>query len=1211
MTDPILDAKRQHLENLHQEYNAAYAQLGATLSEADRLRIKRRIQDLEQQIQQAKSELVQVCRELRPEALSDSFGTSSESLLPQRTFLVPYRKYVVREYVGQREKAYEKELRYRSVVGIWGAAGTGKTWVGAKLAIQWETKGFSFSPHTGSPRQAFWFECEDSMGFYDLVFGVAEFLRWQKEESLWRWLRETPSRVPAAPAIIGRLAELLNQKQYLLCFDDFHRVDADSKVRALFEALEKQLDEASTKVILIGRRDLKVQGIGGRELASMTGADIQKMILAMRKYDKKWLTRTMAAKFVDRLVNLVGANLELMDIVAVNWFRSHTTQAEAEAYLDSLDRSGVARLILERGDDAQAVLLKVLSLLSEWEPLSTIVKIAQSGSKGIAGEEFDQAIKILLDAKLVKEHGGTYRLRSSVQDICRKESVKRYGEMSDLHQEVADIYSERGEWLVAVDHYLEGGVFSAAIQILSEHTFDIIQSGGAERASKQLGEIRKSAKKVKLDPRYVLWERILTSDLEAWLGKLNAAQKAIEIELDRLAQIPKDQRSAYKYEEGRLKARLGTIQAELAKSREERDKAINTLDESRVLMQSYMTDQAYKVLPLLMVLNNLGVAYRMLGEAQKVDRASSFEWAEQSFRACIEMSESYEGIPGVDYTVAWASVGLGQVYDEWDREGDREQAMEVVQKSLQRFQEIDHKSGIGFASCTLGTIYFKLGDYKRAAKYHRQALVIADELDDRQGVILSNGVLAEISIVKRKWSEVNKYIKVAKEILTKAPIPYLTEYVSLLDRWAQGSRLLQKGCLAEGESILHGVWNDFCQKGYDIQVYLVGKVLEEFNCSKPGEAQAPQGEPSVQPEVFTGEMLVSGKIGRYKIEGELGRGAMGIVYKAHDPHIDRFVALKVLQAIPGPHAKELEQRFRREAQVAGTLDHPNIVQVYDADVAQGQWYIVMEYLEGKSLAEVIALEGPQSLNRVKDIVVQICNALAYAHEQHVIHRDIKPSNIMILGNDRVKVADFGLASIASEASLTRTEDFLGTPRYMSPEQIRDSRHVDGRSDIFSLGAVVYELLTGKLLFPGEHITPIYSITGPEPVDLSVLSEVFPDSICQVLEKALAKDANTRFSTCAEFSDAFVHATEGPTTYNTAVIRELLFDAFGDVELIAFCYDHYRSVRESFAVGMDRRQQIQLLIEHCERYNLMPNLLRLVRKHNPTKYARFEGQLRMD
>ena len=174
------------------------------------------------------------------------------------------------------------------------------------------------------------------------------------------------------------------------------------------------------------------------------------------------------------------------------------------------------------------------------------------------------------------------------------------------------------------------------------------------------------------------------------------------------------------------------------------------------------------------------------------------------------------------------------------------------------------------------------------------------------------------------------------------------------------------------------------------------------------------------------EILGAGdKIGRYKIEKELGSGAMGVVYKAHDPNTDRFVAVKVLQPGLDSRAKELEQRFRREARAAGRLKHTNIVIVHDADVVRGQWCIIVEYLDGNTLGELIELEGGQTVERVAFILTQVCAALDYAHGCGVIHRDIKPSNIMILENDQIKVTDFDLASIVAEPSLTQTDAVFG------------------------------------------------------------------------------------------------------------------------------------------------------------------------------------------
>jgi tRNA A-37 threonylcarbamoyl transferase component Bud32 len=294
----------------------------------------------------------------------------------------------------------------------------------------------------------------------------------------------------------------------------------------------------------------------------------------------------------------------------------------------------------------------------------------------------------------------------------------------------------------------------------------------------------------------------------------------------------------------------------------------------------------------------------------------------------------------------------------------------------------------------------------------------------------------------------------------------------------------------------------------------------------------------------TASGTVGCQIGRYEILEELGRGAMGIVYKAHDPILDRWVALKVLRFTSGARQEELEQRFRREAQAIGKLSHPNIVQVHDAGVAENQWYMAMEYLEGKTLAKVIEQGGAQPLARVGRIVTQVCEALDYAHGRQIVHRDVKPSNIMLVENDRVKVTDFGLASIASDPSLP-AEDLSGTLGYMSPEQIKEPGRVDGRSDIFSLGAVVCELLTGKVLFPDEPVTPIHLITSPSPVDLGDLG--LSDLARRVLEKALAKQANERFSTCAEFAESFDRAVKGPTVHTTVAIREPALNAVPEKE----------------------------------------------------------------
>ncbi|MBV9887415.1 MAG: serine/threonine protein kinase, partial [Acidobacteria bacterium] len=226
------------------------------------------------------------------------------------------------------------------------------------------------------------------------------------------------------------------------------------------------------------------------------------------------------------------------------------------------------------------------------------------------------------------------------------------------------------------------------------------------------------------------------------------------------------------------------------------------------------------------------------------------------------------------------------------------------------------------------------------------------------------------------------------------------------------------------------------------------------------------------------------KAGRYEIVGELGRGAMGVVYKATDPVIGRPVAVKTIKLSEqgtGLTRSELIARFQTEARAAGLLTHHNIVVIYDAGEEDGIFYITMELVEGKSLQTLLDDGHAFPLPRVLRIMEQACNALQFAHENNIVHRDIKPANIMLTGDDTVKVTDFGTAKILQFGTVQQTAHVMGTPSYMSPEQVK-GRAVDGRTDIFSLGVMFYEMITGEKPFPGESITTvIYKIVNEEPV----------------------------------------------------------------------------------------------------------------------------------
>ncbi|HEY4906098.1 MAG TPA: protein kinase [Candidatus Acidoferrum sp.] len=261
------------------------------------------------------------------------------------------------------------------------------------------------------------------------------------------------------------------------------------------------------------------------------------------------------------------------------------------------------------------------------------------------------------------------------------------------------------------------------------------------------------------------------------------------------------------------------------------------------------------------------------------------------------------------------------------------------------------------------------------------------------------------------------------------------------------------------------------------------------------------------------------KAGRYEIVAELGRGAMGVVYKATDPVIGRPVAVKTIKLSEqgtGLTRSELIARFQTEARAAGLLTHHNIVVVYDAGEEDGLFYITMELVEGKSLQTLIDAGHAFPLPRVLRIMEQACNALQFAHENNIVHRDIKPANIMLTGDDTVKVTDFGTAKILQFGTVQQTAHVMGTPSYMSPEQVK-GRAVDGRTDIFSLGVMFYEMITGEKPFPGESITTvIYKIVNEQPVPPRTIDPTIHPGISAAVLRALAKEPEDRYQSCHEF-----------------------------------------------------------------------------------------------
>ena len=265
--------------------------------------------------------------------------------------------------------------------------------------------------------------------------------------------------------------------------------------------------------------------------------------------------------------------------------------------------------------------------------------------------------------------------------------------------------------------------------------------------------------------------------------------------------------------------------------------------------------------------------------------------------------------------------------------------------------------------------------------------------------------------------------------------------------------------------------------------------------------------------ILNNDVIEKPMLGRYRIEKELGKGAMGVVYLGRDPKIGRIVAIKTLalsNTFDVDELVEVKARFFREAETAGRLNHPNIVTIYDAGEEHDLAYIAMEFLQGEDLTHYAKPDALLPIDTVIYIAIKVANALDYAHAQHVVHRDIKPSNIMVaLDSDMVKVTDFGIARI-TDASKTKTGIVLGTPSYMSPEQL-SGKKIDGRSDLFSLGVTLYLLLTGELPFIADSMAALmYKISNEPHTDIRQINPELSENLANIINKLLEKNIEERY-----------------------------------------------------------------------------------------------------
>src|SRR5258707_3667589 len=260
------------------------------------------------------------------------------------------------------------------------------------------------------------------------------------------------------------------------------------------------------------------------------------------------------------------------------------------------------------------------------------------------------------------------------------------------------------------------------------------------------------------------------------------------------------------------------------------------------------------------------------------------------------------------------------------------------------------------------------------------------------------------------------------------------------------------------------------------------------------------------------------KLGRYVIQSELGRGAMGVVYKATDSVLERTVAVKTVNmTLERDGSDKFEARFYQEARAAGSLNHPNIVTVYDVGKAGDVAYIAMEFIEGEELRTLLGEGKPLPVEKAVSIAAQVADGLSYAHQHGVVHRDIKPANIMVAPSGPVKITDFGIARMRSSGDLTQTGMMLGSPKYMSPEQVIGKR-ADHHSDVFSLGVILYEMLTGATPFNGDNVTALmYQIVNFVPPAPSNVNTSVPELLNYIVAKMLAKALEERYHSALDLA----------------------------------------------------------------------------------------------
>jgi serine/threonine protein kinase len=357
-------------------------------------------------------------------------------------------------------------------------------------------------------------------------------------------------------------------------------------------------------------------------------------------------------------------------------------------------------------------------------------------------------------------------------------------------------------------------------------------------------------------------------------------------------------------------------------------------------------------------------------------------------------------------------------------------------------------------------------------------------------------------------------------------------------------------------------------------------------------------------------MTVVSSFGRFEIVEELGRGGMGVVFRANDPEMGRAVALKVLRLDPSLDAsqkEEVRRRFEREAKSAGGLNHPNIVAHYERGQVGEHQFIVMELVEGRALHKLMSGDTRLDLATMLSIVRQMAAALDYAHGRGVVHRDIKPANVLLPSSGGVKIADFGIAKSTTAGTLTASSMVLGSPHYMSPEQI-EGRTVTGRSDQWALAVTAYELLAGRKPFDSDSIAALFQqILATQPRDPSEIDPRIPSAARLVFQRALSKRPEERYDTCGAFVEALASAATGEMTPPAAVQKELprrrignwVWTALSALAVVAVCTGLAWILLHRTAAPQPKASQVSTPVTPVSDPSLKPGQTRVNRRDNLT------------